>query len=585
MNQEQNNLNPNNFNTQGSNGIPNNQPLNNQGMGFNQQPINPQPQPTPSYQQPINQMNMQQRTPQPINTFESGNTSNQNFNSKPPKKMNLGLIIGIVAVVAVVGVGVVFGSKLLSNNEKDNNLNNLNGEDIKITGNIELIGEYKKDAYQIRLARGFEDGPFFKYVNEYNKTEDILDKNGKVLFTMESSTGFHNISYIGDGYFEDSGYAKDTFQIIDIKGNKQTFNTGYKNTFYYENNVLYYSYLKDNINTTQAYDLKNKKVLWEVEGGINPFVLENDKIILQKSTNDASKLIVDKKTGELVKTPASEKIYATENAYYLVNENSIDVYDYNNKKLSSFNLENNDNYSLKLETLLNTGGFVVKKYNKKKYSSNSLYTIYNKNGKEILNIETDGVSADSLYTYTYGGGIAKKQSNSKYSILKVEKSDYRAKTYIIYEDDSYLELYGISICGKYAIGYVSKDDERVKIVNLETKEEKILSENLENIFTSSINNTYFIMKADYSDKDNNYIVYDNKYNKIYSTNNTLKVINNDYFMEIDTSEKQQSKIYLINKNTLDKKSLETKGVYDFNTSNNLVTYEFNGTKQWLYKFK
>lgn len=127
MNQEPNNLNQNNFNTQGNNGIPNNQPLNNQsfnqGMGVNQQPINPQPQPTPSFQQPINQTNVQQFTPQPMNIFESGDTNNQNFNSKPPKKMNLGLIIGIVAAVAVVGIGVVFGSRLLSNDSEkpDNN--------------------------------------------------------------------------------------------------------------------------------------------------------------------------------------------------------------------------------------------------------------------------------------------------------------------------------------------------------------------------------------------------------------------------------------------------------------------------------
>ena len=136
MNQEQNNLNPNNFNTQGNNGISNNQPLNNQsfnqGMGFNQQPINPQPQPTPSYQQPT----MQEPTPQPMNKFEGGNASNQSFNSKPPKKMNLGLIIGIIAVVAVVGVGIVFGSKLLSNggNNNSNNgsssINNSSNSDI-----------------------------------------------------------------------------------------------------------------------------------------------------------------------------------------------------------------------------------------------------------------------------------------------------------------------------------------------------------------------------------------------------------------------------------------------------------------------
>lgn len=583
MNQEQSNLNPNNFNTQGNNGMPNNQPLNNQsfnqGMGITQQPITPQP--TPSFQQPI----MQEPSPQHMNTFESGNANNQNFNNRPPKKINMGLIIGIIVIVAVVGVGVVFGSKLLSNNGKGNSSNKSYDEDNKITGNIELLGEYKKDAYQLMLARGFEDGPFFKYIDEGSKTEDILDKNGKILFTRESSTVLHNISYIGDGYFADSGYADNTFHIFDVKGNKQTFNTERDNTFYYEDDILYYSYLKNNIGITQAYDLKNKKVLWEVEGGINPFLLENDKIILQKSIYNASKLIVDKKTGELVKIPDSEKSYATENAYYLVNGNSIDVYDYNNNKLSTFNLENNDDYSLHLETLLNTGGFVIRKYDKKKYSPNKLYTIYNKNGKEIFSIETDEVSADSLYTYTYGGGIAKKRSSSKYSILKAEKSTYRPKTYIIYEDDSYLELYGISICGKYAIGYVSRDDERVKIINLETKEENILSENLENIFTSSINNTYFIILADYSDNDNNYIVYDNKFNKIYSTNNNLIVINDDYFMEIDTSEQQQSKIYLINKNTLDKKLLETKGVYDFNTSNNLVTYEFNGTKQWLYKFK
>lgn len=109
MNQEQNNLNSNSFNTQGNNGIPNNQPLNNQsfnqGMSVNQQPINPQPQ--------------------PINTFDSGDISNQNFNSKPPKKMNLGLIIGIVAVVAVaIGAFILLGNSNNKFNKTDNNNQN-----------------------------------------------------------------------------------------------------------------------------------------------------------------------------------------------------------------------------------------------------------------------------------------------------------------------------------------------------------------------------------------------------------------------------------------------------------------------------
>jgi len=155
MNQEQNNLNPNNFNTQGNNGMPNNQPLqNNQGFNptFNQnvapntnvnqstfnsqpmvEPISPvQPQQMPSYQQPI----IQERAPQSINnTVESGNKSNQNFNSKQPKKMNIGLIVGIVVAVAVVGVGIVFGSKLLSNGNINND-NNINRNEIKDDNSI-----------------------------------------------------------------------------------------------------------------------------------------------------------------------------------------------------------------------------------------------------------------------------------------------------------------------------------------------------------------------------------------------------------------------------------------------------------------
>ena len=128
MNQEQNNFNNQNIN----NGMMNNQPLpNNQNLNnqfnpnvnvnqptFNQQSINPQPQSTVSYQQPINQVNMQQPAPQPVNTFESGNANNQNFKSKPPKKLNIGLIVGIVvAIVAIIAVIII----LLNNDSSSEN--------------------------------------------------------------------------------------------------------------------------------------------------------------------------------------------------------------------------------------------------------------------------------------------------------------------------------------------------------------------------------------------------------------------------------------------------------------------------------
>ncbi len=128
MNQDSNNLNQNKFNTQGNNVIPNNQPLQtNQNVNVNQAAFNNQQQVNTDYQQTTNQMNMQQPTPQPMNSFESENNS-QSFNSKPPKKMNLGLIIGIIVAVAIVGVGVFLGSKLLSSGSNTDSSENNVGE-------------------------------------------------------------------------------------------------------------------------------------------------------------------------------------------------------------------------------------------------------------------------------------------------------------------------------------------------------------------------------------------------------------------------------------------------------------------------
>lgn len=182
MNQEQNNLNSNSFNTQGNNGILNNQPLNNQNfnqdMSFNQQSINPQPQSTSNFQQSI----MQAPPPQPMNnTIESENDNNQSFNNKPPKKINLGLIIGIVVLVVVIGAGVVFGSKLLS---KDNNNSNDNSSNVDINyydKNREL-----KDTYTFKEAVS-------KFAFKVNNTTLIFEENDKTTFEwlMQDET-IHN---------------------------------------------------------------------------------------------------------------------------------------------------------------------------------------------------------------------------------------------------------------------------------------------------------------------------------------------------------------------------------------------------------
>lgn len=185
MNQEQNNFNNQNFN----NGMMNNQPLpNNQNLNnqfnpnvnvnqstFNQQSINHQPQSTVSYQQPINQVNMQQPAPQSVNTFESGNINNQNFNSKPPKKLNIGLIVGIVvAIVAIIAVIIIF----LNNDSSSEN--KLKEDPTVSSASFEQSGDY--------------------YV--------LKDESGKILLD--------NIKYYGDLYTK--GFCNGTTKITTTDG-------------------------------------------------------------------------------------------------------------------------------------------------------------------------------------------------------------------------------------------------------------------------------------------------------------------------------------------------------------------------------
>jgi len=229
MNQEQNNFNPNNFNNQNiNNGMMNNQPLPNnqnvaQNTNVNQPTFNQQTQPTPSFQQPINQVNMQQPTPQPVNTFESGNTNNQNFNSKPPKKLNIGLIVGISA--AVVVVATIIGIVLLSNNKGNNNSNSNNifspsnkYIDGKIPYNKEMnkcakeIVSYKDNTrelcYQEPIyynAENYYDRDYARFINfsfylntdEKNVLSFKLDKDTKEYYNfIEMGLDEENLSYV-----------------------------------------------------------------------------------------------------------------------------------------------------------------------------------------------------------------------------------------------------------------------------------------------------------------------------------------------------------------------------------------------------
>ena len=149
MNQEQNNLNPNNFNTQGNNGIPNNQPLNNMNQNYNN-----------TFNQSEN-IQPAQNVSQP--TFNP-QTETNNFSSKPPKKINLGLIIGII--VGVVAVGIVGAVLLLGNNNNGNNNseNNASGNNNSSNNNY-TFDNLIKDNENIHITNyvDFQLGYSFQY--------------------------------------------------------------------------------------------------------------------------------------------------------------------------------------------------------------------------------------------------------------------------------------------------------------------------------------------------------------------------------------------------------------------------------------
>ena len=203
----------NNFNIQGNNGMFNNQNVNSQQPMHNQQPQN--------FQQPIEQMNIQQPAPQPMNTFESGNANNQNFNNKPPKKTNLGLIIGIVVVIAVVGVGIILGSKLLSN---DNNNPNTNDNDVIENNN-----------------------------NESNKTDDTNENT-----EMITASNYFDTSKFDSTKFSGILYDDTSYSVSDLLTDEK-YNYDYnKSINIFSNNLMRYSLTSDKQAERSIWSSNNK---------------------------------------------------------------------------------------------------------------------------------------------------------------------------------------------------------------------------------------------------------------------------------------------------------------------------------------
>ena len=149
----------------------NNQQINNQDsnqeMGVNSQPVdqmNTQPM-NNAFQQPTVESPIQPAMQDPIS--QSGNTFD---NNKPPKKNKIGLIIGIVAAIVVIFVGIILGSKFF--NDKTNKDTNSGEENNSIVKSNEIIKvESAPDGYSTYLL----DSNGKVYVSGHSISETFIE--------------------------------------------------------------------------------------------------------------------------------------------------------------------------------------------------------------------------------------------------------------------------------------------------------------------------------------------------------------------------------------------------------------------------
>jgi hypothetical protein len=576
MNQEQNNLNPNNFNTQGNNGIPNNQPLNNQsfnqGMGFNQQPINPQPQPTPSYQQPI----MQEPTPQPMNnTFESGNANSQNFNSKPPKKMNLGLIIGIVVAVAVVGVGIAFGSKLLSNG----NGGTSSSVNQNLDGKVKLVKNYNQ------ISTYIDTGDLNQI--HFDAENKVIDIKGNVIVNAE----FTKRKYLGDDYYA----VINGNNIVITKNTDEIFKFVNNGNIAYDNNTLYYTTIVNNEKFIVAYDLSNKKELWKTRGE-NPFILENGNIAVKGYSNTYDNRydsygIIDKNGNVIAFADKNTAVYPTATTYYfkLVNK-KLEIYN-GTTKVNEFSLETKDKVFYEFVSPLSNGMFVIKEYDSNTFKN--IYKVYDRDLKLVVELDDCNGFEGSVLGYSDLITVASTYNDAEKSIISgAIKSETGNLDVIIYANGTIEKLYFARLedgmlstlsaknfrTKHYMVGIeVSNGTNGIKVINLDNGKSKKTTDGswTANGIADSPNGKYAIINYDttYNDSKKK-IVLDENLESLYETENQLKVVNDKFVIEY--SLKSKSEIYLVNVFTKEKTKLDTTGDYYDNNSVGLITSN-NGT--------
>lgn len=626
MNQD-NNFNQNDFNYQGNNGISNNQPLNNQsfnqGMEVNQQPINPHPQSVSNFQQSINQMNMQQPTTQFMdNIFENVDNNNQSFNNKPPKKMNLGLIIGGIVTVIVIVTGLIIVPTLFnSNSSKLNNESNVI-DNIK-NGTVELTMTSSNTIK--RYDEGiiyYENYDYFETKNSENQFV-VVDSNGKQVLPITEKKLNGEYKYLGDGYFiyNTKNEEGQTVAVL-VKNGKlivsfDSYSSVSISRCAYKNGIIYIGISSEN--STIAYDIKNKKELWKVNGTfVDGYVLDDEFIRVQTENNpsgDNSSFLIDPIPNTIVdyngnkiisggdikpvETLGREKydtqIYTSKsNAYLEIKNNEyIKVYDLNNKLKSTINIKETDTKEYYFRKMLYSGVFIVEECQKSPYDCKEI--LYNEDGKELIKV--DSITVESYVSHVLDEYLFPKdmdlisttnRENEELisSCILIKNGELLAK----YKNCKHAKHnYGLE--HNYLFYYVSDNENSLtyggdtyKIVNLDTMKE--INAPIEYTSKTDISNqspmgAYVILTT-----GNEYYVYDNEMNKKYESQYWVRPVNEKYVISTNKYEREENdaiETNLINIETGKVTKLVVKGEYYDNNAKGLVTYD--GTNYYLYSFK
>ena len=619
-------MNQDNINTQGNNEITNNQPLNNQSfnqsMGVNQQPVNPQPQQPSSFQEP---------TPQPMNnTFESGNVNNQSLNSKSSKKMSLVLIIGIVvAVTVIVVVSIIFGTDAF---KKNGNLSNgeVNYTDNIKNGKVELSMTSKKE------IKRYDDNIIFYENYEYFQTKDsdnqfiVIDSKGKQVLPIEGkklyASSYDNYKYLGDGYFiynttTDDGkitaiLVKDGKLIISLDLYSDGVYYILASKSFYKNGVLYASTLKNTI----AYDIKNKKELWKVDGVfIYGYMLDDDFIRLQTFNNpsgDNSGFLIDPIPDTIVdyngkkiisgsdvepivdhgRKKYDTQIYTSKSKSYLEvkQKEFVKVYDLNNNLKTTISLAETDDLMYNFQKILYSGVFIISETNKTTYRS--IEKLYNDKGEVLL-------TSDSIKLESYANAIGEEYILSKnldlVSSITYENGNL-IKYYYLIKDGKVLSKYERVFDPKnnYGLkhdyfGYSVKDKENSTLIGGYTYKTKIVNlNNMKEIdtLTKYTTNTKISNQSPYGEyvvltTGNDYYVYNNELDLKYTSEDWVIPVNEKYFLtsnKYGRKENDEKITNLVNIETGKVNKLNVQGEYYSSNAKGLVTYD--GTNYYLYTF-